>query len=112
MINYERVAVYTTQKEKVPLNDWLRSLDLKTKKRIERRIQRVSEGNLGDYKRINSKLIELRMSFGPGYRMYLTVVSDRTLVLLCGGNKARQQRDIELAMKYSKFMEKGWYYEL
>ena len=112
MIQYIRVALYTTQNKKVPLNDWLHSLDPKTRKRVSNRIYRLCEGLLGDCKRINSGLIEIRLDFGPGYRIYGTITSNRTLVLLCGGTKARQQRDIEMAMKYCKSTDKGQYYEL
>ena len=113
MIQYERIALYySRQNKKAPFKSWFDSLDPKTKGRIRRRLERLYKGNLGDYKRVNSELIELRMHFGPGYRVYGTITSNKTLVLLCGGTKAEQQRDIERAMQYCKLTDNGWYYEL
>lgn len=61
---------------------------------IARRIERVAGGNLGDVKSLGSGLHELRIAFGPGYRIYITFEGDALVVLLTGGDKASQKRDI------------------
>jgi len=112
MIVVKRVAVYKAPSGKVPMDDWLSSFDNHIRQRIKKRIRRLQMGNLGDWKRIGSGLYELRMTFGAGYRIYCTINSNGTIILLCGGSKSRQQRDIEMAMKYCKVLEKGCYYEI
>jgi putative addiction module killer protein len=77
---------------------WLDSLkDTRAKARIVARIARLRAGNFGDVKRIGNTVSELRVDYGPGYRLYFTV-KDRTLViLLCGGDKRAQSADIAAA---------------
>ncbi len=106
------VVFLKTPSGNVPMEDWLNSLDKPTKQRIKKRIRRIQMGNLGDWKRVGGKIYELRMTFGAGYRIYYTLTSNGTIVLLCGSNKSRQQRDIEMAKKYSKDIEEGSYYEV
>ncbi|WP_298967022.1 type II toxin-antitoxin system RelE/ParE family toxin [uncultured Methylobacterium sp.] len=79
-------------------SDWLDGLrDRRAAARIIQRIQRVATGNLGDAKSVGGGVSELRVDHGPGYRLYF-VQRDRTVVvLLCGGDKSGQQRDIQLA---------------
>ena len=77
---------------------WLRALrDRLAVVRIAARIDRLASGNPGDVKPIGGGLSELRIDHGPGYRVYLMRRGAIIIVLLCGGDKASQQRDIEQA---------------
>lgn len=72
--------------------------DLAGRARIQARIQRLAHGNPGDHRNLKKGVTELRIDVGPGYRVYYTERDDGTIViLLVGGNKATQQRDIDLA---------------
>ncbi len=77
---------------------WLRALrDRRAVMRIAARIDRLASGNPGDVKPIGSGLSEMRIDPGPGYRVYFMQRGSIVIVLLCGGDKASQQRDIEQA---------------
>ena len=64
---------------------------------IERRIRRMELGNFGDVKTVGDSVSELRIDQGPGYRVYFTQIGGVVVVLLCGGDKSSQSRDIEAA---------------
>ena len=64
---------------------------------IARRIERVAGGNLGDVKSLGGGLHELRVAFGPGYRIYFMFEDDTLVILLTGGDKGSQKRDIAAA---------------
>lgn len=77
---------------------WLRKLrDPQAKARIEMRIRRLGLGNPGDVRPIGNGLSEMRVDYGPGYRVYYMQQSSVLVVLLCGGDKRTQQNDIEKA---------------
>jgi putative addiction module killer protein len=77
---------------------WLRALrDRRAVMRIAARIDRLASGNPGDVKPIGGGLSEMRIDHGPGYRVYFMRRSSIVIVLLCGGDKTTQQRDIEQA---------------
>ena len=77
---------------------WLRKLkDRVGRLRIVERLDRLAAGNPGDVKPVGRGIWELRMMFGPGYRVYYLQDGPRLILLLCGGDKASQQRDIERA---------------
>lgn len=78
---------------KAPLIEWLNSLDSISRKRINQRILRIEDGNFGDYK----KLSELRFAFGKGYRIYYTEENNKIILLINGGDKSKQSKDIEKA---------------
>lgn len=79
-------------------SDWLESLaDTRAQAKIAIRIARVQAGLLGDIKSIGDKVSELRVNYGPGYRVYLTRKGDELVILLCGGDKKSQKRDIKRA---------------
>jgi len=85
---------------------WLTKLkDIKGKVTILRRIDRVKKGNFGDYKSISSDLWELRITVGPGYRVYYTKRGSEIVVLLLGGNKSTQSEDIAKAKEILKELE-------
>ena len=77
---------------------WLRSLrDPRARARIEMRIRRLSLGNPGDVQPIGAGLSEMRIDYGPGYRVYYMQHDSEIAVLLCGGDKRTQRADIAMA---------------
>jgi putative addiction module killer protein len=81
---------------------WFERLrDRNAKARIDARIRRISLGNMGDVKRLGGNISELRIDYGPGYRVYFTQRGARVLLLLCGGDKRSQQSDIVRAREIS-----------
>ena len=95
------VEIYVTQKGRKPFIEWLESLKDKTARyRIKERLDRVSLGNLGDYKAIGEGVFELRFTFGAGYRIYFGQDADSIILLLSGGNKSSQKQDIKKALYY------------
>ena len=79
---------------------WLRALrDTKAKVAIVRRLGRAHAGNLGDLKPVGDNVSEMRVDVGPGYRLYFTRRGEMLILLLCGGDKSSQSRDITLAKK-------------
>ena len=83
--------------------DWLDNLrDRESRNRIAAYLRRVSDGNMGNAKSVGDGVHELRLKFGPGYRAYFMNRNNRLIVLLCGGDKSSQQRDIALAKEMAK----------
>ena len=79
-------------------DEWYNSLrDMKAKAKINIRIRRVSLGNFGDVKPVGQGISELRIDYGPGYRIYCKMMGKTLVILLCGGNKSTQSQDIEKA---------------
>ena len=100
MLRYE-LREYTTSDGRSPFNDWLEGLrDLQARARIESRLDRVRLGNLGDYAPVGSGVFELRLFYGPGYRVYYSFESNNVLLLLLGGTKGTQKRDVKTAKDY------------
>ena len=69
---------------------------------LVRRIERVQSGNLGDVKSVGESVYEIRIDMGPGYRLYYMMRGDEIIILLVGGDKSTQQRDIEKAIEMAK----------
>jgi putative addiction module killer protein len=88
---------------------WLEALkDVRAKAQIQARLVRVAAGNFGDCKPLRDGVQELRIDYGPGYRVYLSKQGPILVLLLCGGDKANQSRDIERAIEYLKdWKERG-----
>ena len=77
---------------------WLKKLkDIKGKIAILRRIDRTKYGNFGDYKYLGDGVSELRVDFGPGYRVYFSIKNSEIIILLIGGDKSTQNSDIKKA---------------
>jgi putative addiction module killer protein len=88
--------------------DWLNGLrDRKARLRIDDRIRRVSDGNFGDTKPVGDGVQELRLPFGPGYRIYYTWHGPVPIILLHGGDKSSQARDIAKAKSLAKEIRDG-----
>lgn len=84
---------------------WLKKLDRTTRLKLLERLDRVAYGNLGDCKMIAHDLFELRCFFGGGIRLYFTLRRLQIVLLLVGGNKDSQERDIEKAKEILKDLE-------
>jgi len=90
-------------KESDLFSKWLVKLkDVQGKVAIIRRVKRVRAGNFGDHKSVGDKVSELRITTGPGYRVYYTQQGDEIIVLLVGGDKSSQSKDIEKAKEMAK----------
>jgi putative addiction module killer protein len=104
MINIARkkeIDIYVTSDGKQPFIEWLESLkDKAIRSRIKERLDRVALGNLGDHKSVGKGIAELRLQFGSGYRIYFGEDKGSIILLLCGGDKATQSKDIKKAQKY------------
>lgn len=86
---------------------WLKSLKDKTgQQRIFARIDAAQEGNFGDCQPVGGNVFEMRIHYGPGYRIYFTRQADVTYLLLIGGDKSTQARDIEHAREMAKNLGK------
>jgi putative addiction module killer protein len=95
------IEIYKTASKKEPYVDWLESLDRSVRARIRARITRIQEtNNLGIYEPVGDGVFELKFDFGPGYRVYFGFRTDTFLIVLFGGNKKGQQKDIEKAKEY------------
>lgn len=87
-------------------HDWLQGLrDHRARAIIVKRIDRLAAGNLGDIKTVGGTLRELRIPYGPGYRLYCIPRGSTLLVLLCGGDKSTQSRDIAKAQRIAQLLE-------
>ena len=85
---------------------WLRQLrDASARSRIEARIRRLSLGNPGDVKPVGSGISEMRIDYGPGYRVYFIAKRPVIVVLLCGGDKSTQSNDISIAKDLARQWE-------
>jgi putative addiction module killer protein len=86
--------------------DWLDALkDVKAQLRIAARLRLAEAGNLGDWKPVGNEVSEMRVAFGPGYRRYFTRRQNILIVMLAGGDKSSQARDIKRAQRILKQLE-------
>ncbi len=87
-------------------DSWLRSLrDRGAKAKIEARIRRLSLGNPGQFRSLKDGINELKIDYGPGYRVYYTFKGKTVILLLCGGDKSSQSKDIRLATEIAASWE-------
>ena len=83
--------------------EWLLGLgDAKAKARITARIERAANGNLGDSKPVGEGVSEMRIDYGPGYRVYYRLRGNVLVILLCGGDKSTQRSDIRRAHELAR----------
>jgi putative addiction module killer protein len=88
--------------------EWLKSLkDISARARIAARLRIAQGGNLGDCQPIGEGVSEMRIHHGPGYRLYFTRVGDVVYLLLVGGDKSSQKRDIKSAIEMARTLRKG-----
>ena len=82
---------------------WLDGLrDIKSRARVQARLDRMAEGNLGDVKPVGEGVSELRIDFGPGYRVYFKARGRELIFLLTGGDKKTQASDIKAALRLAR----------
>ncbi|MBD1924857.1 type II toxin-antitoxin system RelE/ParE family toxin [Trichocoleus sp. FACHB-90] len=95
------IRLYITSDGRIPFKEWFDSLrDAKTQVKIDTRLNRVELGNLGDYQSVGEGVCELRIDYGPGYRIYFGQIGSTIVLLLCGGDKSTQTQDIRIAKEY------------
>ncbi len=106
-----RVEQYVTGEGECPFAHWFDSLDSQAALKIRTAIARMESGNMGDIKPVGSGVSERRIDHGPGYRIYFGKDGDALVLLLTGGTKKRQQKDIDQAkafwLDYKKRKRKG-----
>lgn len=96
-----KVDLYVTEDDACPFERWLESLrDRQARARIKKRLDRIGLGNLGDFKSVGEGVMELRIDYGPGYRIYCAQFGATIILLLYGGDKSTQDQDILKAKQY------------
>lgn len=94
------ICTYVSESGESPFEEWMMSRrDVQTRMRLYRRINKLRQGNPGDFKKVDG-IIELREDFAGGLRIYCAIVDSETLLLLCGGDKSTQRDDIKRARKF------------
>jgi putative addiction module killer protein len=96
------LRIFTTASGQRPFSLWLKSLDERVRAIVRNRLDRVALGNFGDTKPVGEGVQELRILEGAGYRVYYGIDGREIVLLLCGGDKSSQQKDIRNAKKYWK----------
>jgi putative addiction module killer protein len=100
-MNGIEIRHYLTRAGTDIFDQWLTQLgDARAQAKIATRINRLAAGNFGDAKALRQGLYELRIDWGPGYRVYYTMIGRLCVLLLCGGDKRKQSADIERALLY------------
>lgn len=101
-LNGYNLSMYTIQQTH-KFSQWLIKLkDMRARIAIVRRLERAQSGNLGDVKSVGERVFEMRVDMGAGYRLYYTMRGNELIILLVGGDKSTQQRDIEKAIEMAK----------
>lgn len=94
------IEEFCNENGKRPFKVWLDQLDFKFQARVLARIARFEKGNFGDHKKVTKDIHEARFFFGPGFRLYFVKLNGRVVLLLCGGDKNTQSKDIRKAEEY------------
>lgn len=101
------VREYVTEQGHNLYRSWVDRLDGSVQRRIYARVRRLANGNLGDDRHLGGGLHEAKMDFGPGYRLYYGYHLGKLILLLCGGDKSSQAKDIKTAQGYWKDHQEG-----
>ena len=101
-MNMIEIVIYATDTDKEPFSDWQHKLDKKMRAIVMKRLDRIRLGNFGDAKRLQGAtgIWELRIDHGPGYRVYFAKEGSTIVLLLTGGSKKSQTKDIAKAKQY------------
>ena len=99
-----REIVYLQINGKTPYRLWFKKLDAVTQDRIRRGITRLTEGRFGDIENVGDNIFEMRFFFGKGYRVYFTEKDNKIIIIICGGDKKTQNKDIAKAKEYIKLI--------
>ena len=92
------VREYIDTAGRSPYGQWFESLNARAAAKVAVAVTRISQGNFSNVKGVGGGVLEYKIDFGPGYRVYFGKDGDRLVILLGGGTKKRQQRDIEVAL--------------
>ena len=96
-----RIHIYEAENGKRPFEEWVKDLkNPSTVRRVQARLAGVIAGNLGDVKPVGEGVSELRLQFGSGFRIYFGYEGDELIILLCGGDKSSQDKDVRKAKEY------------
>jgi putative addiction module killer protein len=101
-VSQKEIVLYISRDNKIPFLEWLHSLRSEDRSAVEIRLDRVQKGNFGDSKPEGEGVIELRFHPGKGMRIYYGIMGTRVVVLLAGGDKSTQDKDIQRAKSYWK----------
>jgi len=101
------VRYYFADGGESPFADWFAELDAAARAKITVAIARMGQGNLSNVKSVGGGVLEYKIDFGPGYRVYFARDGETLLILLTGGTKKRQQRDINVAIAYWQDYKRG-----
>lgn len=94
-----QIVHYVSTSDVDVYQDWLDGIrDRTTRARIARRVDRIKDGNFGDHETCRDGVYELKIDFGPGYRVYYSRVGETVVLLLAGGDKSSQNKDIDIAV--------------
>jgi putative addiction module killer protein len=93
------ILEYLDDAGRSPFSKWFQALDARAAARVTTALTRLSLGNTSNVKGVSAGVLELRIDFGPGYRVYLGRDGDMIVILLCGGTKRRQDEDIAKAQQ-------------
>jgi putative addiction module killer protein len=106
-VEAREIRRYITAEGRTPFTEWLDALrDRNVRVRIKSRLDRVQQGNFGDIKSVGEGVFELRINYGPGYRVYFGQVGLTIVVILVAGDKSTQEQDIRQAIVYWKDYER------
>lgn len=95
------IAYYLTETNRKPFKEWLDGLkDMTARQKIRIRLDRVRLGNLGNNRFVGDGVYELKIDYGPGYRVYYALDGKTVVLLLLGGNKSTQEKDVAQAKTY------------
>jgi len=95
-----QIRYYVASDGREPFADWFAGLEAVSRAKVTRAIARMEQGNLSNVKSVGEGVVEYRIDFGPGYRIYFGRDGNTLVILLTGGTKKRQQRDIDAAHAY------------
>jgi len=97
------IEIYEKTNGKRPFEIWIKDIkEIHTRAKILTRLDRLKLGNFGDCKTLQQGVYELRIHYGPGIRIYYGKIGHKVILLLCGGDKGSQERDIAKAKEYLK----------
>lgn len=95
------VDYYTDERGRRPCREWLKTLrDIQARNRIRMKLDRLELGHFGDCRSVGAGVFEFKVDVGPGYRVYFGLARDEVVLLLCGGDKNSQVKDIRRAQEY------------
>lgn len=102
-VEQKEIEFYITKEGKILYEEWFEFLkDVKVQSIILKRLARVRMGNLGEWRSLGEGVGELKIDFGPGYRIYFGQEGQKLIILLCGGDKNTQTKDIKKALEFWK----------